>query len=113
MRLIKQSDYNVIDKSYPKCQQAIKLCGNLHLTNCIYHLNPTLFLTSSVCYAKFLGTDGGSACMAAYLVCTSIFNKIMNVVGNKNVRKHNFFYFSLRGNSMVTRITPISNHNIT
>lgn len=56
MRLIKQSDYNVIDKSYPKCQQAIKLCG----------------------------TDGGSACMAAYLVCTSIFNKIMNVVGNKN-----------------------------
>ncbi|KAG5599169.1 hypothetical protein H5410_030539 [Solanum commersonii] len=56
MRLIKQSDYNVIDKSYPKCQQAIKLCG----------------------------TDGGSACMAAYLVCTRIFNKIMNVVGNKN-----------------------------
>lgn len=56
MRLIKQSDYNVIDKSYPKCQQAIRLCG----------------------------TDDGSACMAAYLVCTSIFNKIMNVVGNKN-----------------------------
>ncbi|CAN4101559.1 unnamed protein product [Withania somnifera] len=56
MRLIKQSDYNAIDKSYPKCQQAIRLCG----------------------------TDGGSACMAAYLVCTSIFNKIVNTVGNKN-----------------------------
>ncbi|KAJ8535511.1 hypothetical protein K7X08_023231 [Anisodus acutangulus] len=37
-----------------------------------------------MCMQILLGTDGGSACMAAYLVCTSIFNKIMNVVGNKN-----------------------------
>ncbi|MCD7463608.1 Protein cbp3, mitochondrial [Datura stramonium] len=56
MKLIKKSDYNAIEKTYPKCQQAIKLCGK----------------------------DGGTACMAAYLVCTSIFNKIMTVAGDKN-----------------------------
>ncbi|KAM3374212.1 serine carboxypeptidase-like [Capsicum galapagoense] len=56
MKLIKKSDYNVIEKTYPKCQQAIQLCGK----------------------------SGGVDCMAAYLVCTSIFNKIMNIAGDKN-----------------------------
>lgn len=33
--------------------------------------------------------------MAAYLVCTSIFNKIMDIAGDKNVRKRNLIFFEL------------------
>ncbi|KAM7527987.1 hypothetical protein LguiB_031397 [Lonicera macranthoides] len=56
MGLIKKSDYNRIGKVIPTCEQAIKLCG----------------------------TNGESSCMAAYLVCNTIFNKIIQVVGDKN-----------------------------
>ncbi|CAK9182814.1 unnamed protein product [Ilex paraguariensis] len=56
MGLIKQSDYNRIGKLVPRCEQAIKLCGS----------------------------DGGNSCMAAYLVCNSIFNNILSVAGDRN-----------------------------
>ncbi|KAA8550327.1 hypothetical protein F0562_002011 [Nyssa sinensis] len=56
MGLIKQTDYNRISKSIPACEQAIKLCG----------------------------TDGGNSCMSAYRVCNNIFNKIMEIAGDKN-----------------------------
>ncbi|KAA8544133.1 hypothetical protein F0562_022145 [Nyssa sinensis] len=56
MGLIKQSDHNRISKLIPPCEQAIKLCG----------------------------TEGGTSCMAAYLVCNSIFKKIMKIAGDKN-----------------------------
>ncbi|KAF9591000.1 hypothetical protein IFM89_000545 [Coptis chinensis] len=31
------------------------------------------------------GTNGRTACMASYVVCTTIFNKIMGIAGDKNV----------------------------
>ncbi|KAM0907938.1 hypothetical protein ACQ4PT_015806 [Festuca glaucescens] len=56
MNLIQKSDYERINKFIPPCEFAIKLCG----------------------------TNGKSSCMAAYMVCNSIFNSIMKLVGTKN-----------------------------
>lgn len=56
--LIKKPDYNRINKLIPACEQAIKLCG----------------------------TNGESSCLTAYTVCNNIFNNIMDLLGNKNVR---------------------------
>ncbi|OVA06947.1 Peptidase S10 [Macleaya cordata] len=54
--LIKESDYKSINRMLPACELAIKLCG----------------------------TGGEVACMASYVVCTSIFNKIMGHAGDRN-----------------------------
>ncbi|XP_043704714.1 serine carboxypeptidase-like [Telopea speciosissima] len=54
--IIKESDYNSINKLLPACETAIKFCG----------------------------TDGKIACMASYYICTNIFNKIMAIAGNIN-----------------------------
>ncbi|KAJ3693898.1 hypothetical protein LUZ60_009378 [Juncus effusus] len=56
MQLIEKSDYDRINKLYPECQLATKLCG----------------------------TSGKITCTAAYMICNSIFNSIMKVMGNKN-----------------------------
>ncbi|GMG98776.1 hypothetical protein Nepgr_000616 [Nepenthes gracilis] len=54
--LISASDYKSINQMVPPCQEAIKLCG----------------------------TDGDQACLSAYIVCTNIFNKIMDIAGQTN-----------------------------
>lgn len=36
------------------------------------------------------GTMGTTACMASYLVCNTIFNSIMRIAGETNVRKDAF-----------------------
>nr|GMD12550.1 serine carboxypeptidase-like [Ipomoea batatas] len=54
--LISKSDHGTINKSVPKCKQAIQLCG----------------------------TEGGNTCLAAYYTCTNIFNKILEIAGNIN-----------------------------
>uniref|UniRef100_A0A453MUF5 Carboxypeptidase n=1 Tax=Aegilops tauschii subsp. strangulata TaxID=200361 RepID=A0A453MUF5_AEGTS len=56
MNLIQKADYDRINKFIPPCEFAIKLCG----------------------------TDGKASCMAAYMVCNTIFNSIMKLVGTKN-----------------------------
>uniref|UniRef100_A0A0A9B374 Carboxypeptidase n=1 Tax=Arundo donax TaxID=35708 RepID=A0A0A9B374_ARUDO len=56
MNLIEKSDYERINNFIPPCEFAIKMCG----------------------------TNGKASCMAAYMVCNSIFNSIMNLVGTKN-----------------------------
>jgi serine carboxypeptidase-like clade 4 len=56
MGLIKEDDYNRINKIYPACELSIKLCG----------------------------TKGTVSCFASYLVCTSIFNSIMALARNIN-----------------------------
>ncbi|PKU80225.1 serine carboxypeptidase-like [Dendrobium catenatum] len=56
MGIIKESDYKRINKVYPACELAIKLCGS----------------------------SGKAACLASYLVCNSIFNSIMEIAGNTN-----------------------------
>ncbi|XP_020092033.1 serine carboxypeptidase-like [Ananas comosus] len=56
MNLIQQSDYKRINKLYPACELAIKLCG----------------------------TSGTTSCLESYMVCSSIFNSIMNLVGDTN-----------------------------
>ncbi|XP_077221714.1 serine carboxypeptidase-like [Tasmannia lanceolata] len=55
MGIIEKSDYKKINKFYPACELAIKLCG-----------------TSK------------AACMASYVVCNSIFNSIMGIIGKIN-----------------------------
>ncbi|XP_051134283.1 serine carboxypeptidase-like [Andrographis paniculata] len=56
MKLITKSDYNSINKTVSDCEQAIKLCG----------------------------ADGGSSCVAAYMVCNTIFNRIVALAGGVN-----------------------------
>ncbi|KAF5180328.1 Serine carboxypeptidase-like [Thalictrum thalictroides] len=56
MGVIAESDHKSINKMLPVCELAIKLCG----------------------------TDGKAACMASYVVCNTIFNKIMRLAGDKN-----------------------------
>ncbi|KAK1409627.1 hypothetical protein QVD17_36155 [Tagetes erecta] len=56
MELIKESDYKNINKRLPECETAIKLCG----------------------------TDGTTACMAAYMACNTIFSSIKAIAGNIN-----------------------------
>ncbi|XP_021295806.1 serine carboxypeptidase-like [Herrania umbratica] len=56
MGLIKNSDYNRINKLVPVCEMAIKLCG----------------------------TDGTISCMASYFVCNAIFSGIMALAGDTN-----------------------------
>ncbi|PIA29125.1 hypothetical protein AQUCO_06200013v1 [Aquilegia coerulea] len=55
MGVIEESDHKNINKMLPACELAIKLC-----------------------------TDGKAACMASYVVCNTIFNKIMRLAGDKN-----------------------------
>ncbi|KAL0390563.1 UNVERIFIED_CONTAM: Serine carboxypeptidase 3 [Sesamum calycinum] len=56
MKLITKSDYNSMKMSVSRCQQAIKLCG----------------------------ANGGSSCVAAYMVCNAVFNNIVRISGGKN-----------------------------
>lgn len=56
MGIIKESDYKRINKIYPACELAIKLCG----------------------------TSGTVSCLASYLVCNTIFSSIMRIAGNAN-----------------------------
>ncbi|KAK8965744.1 Serine carboxypeptidase 3 [Platanthera guangdongensis] len=56
MGIIAESDYKRINRVYPACEKAIKLCGS----------------------------SGKAACMASYLVCNTIFNSILNTAGNIN-----------------------------
>ncbi|KAK6138113.1 hypothetical protein DH2020_028153 [Rehmannia glutinosa] len=56
MKLITQSDYNSMRILVSQCQQAVKLCG----------------------------AKGGPSCVAAYMVCNNIFNKIVRISGGKN-----------------------------
>ncbi|WOL09852.1 hypothetical protein Cni_G18605 [Canna indica] len=56
MGIIKESDYKRINKIYPTCELAIKLCG----------------------------TSGTVSCLASYLVCNTIFSSIMKIAGNIN-----------------------------
>ncbi|GMH13304.1 hypothetical protein Nepgr_015145 [Nepenthes gracilis] len=56
MGLIKKPAYDSINKIVPVCETAVKLCG----------------------------TDGTVSCMAAYLVCGTIFSSIMALAGDTN-----------------------------
>ncbi|KAI4302316.1 hypothetical protein MLD38_038077 [Melastoma candidum] len=56
MGLIKQAQYEKINKIVPVCETAIKLCG----------------------------TDGTISCMASYFVCNTIFSSIMALTGDTN-----------------------------
>lgn len=56
MKLIKQADYNRINKLIPACEQAIKTCG----------------------------VEGGDSCLSSYSVCTNIFDHIMDVIDGTN-----------------------------
>ncbi|KAF8397747.1 hypothetical protein HHK36_016669 [Tetracentron sinense] len=56
MGIIEDADYKRINKVLPVCEMAIKLCG----------------------------TDGTASCMASYVVCNTIFNKIMGLAGDTN-----------------------------
>ncbi|KAL8166587.1 hypothetical protein V2J09_008086 [Rumex salicifolius] len=56
MGLIKESEYNRINKIVPVCEMGIKLCG----------------------------TDGTLSCIASYFVCNTIFSSIMALAGNTN-----------------------------
>ncbi|XP_010243256.1 PREDICTED: serine carboxypeptidase-like [Nelumbo nucifera] len=56
MGIIKEADYKNINKMLPACELAIKLCG----------------------------TNGKISCMASYLVCNTIFSKIMGLAGDTN-----------------------------
>nr|GEW44772.1 serine carboxypeptidase-like [Tanacetum cinerariifolium] len=56
MGLIKESQYKRINLIVPLCEAAIKLCG----------------------------TDGTVSCMAAYVVCNTIFSSILSIAGNIN-----------------------------
>ncbi|KAL0320202.1 UNVERIFIED_CONTAM: Serine carboxypeptidase-like 49 [Sesamum radiatum] len=56
MGLLKQSEHDRINKVLPLCEAAIKLCG----------------------------TDGTVSCVAAYLVCNTIFNSIIARAGDVN-----------------------------
>ncbi|KAL5709893.1 Protein cbp3 [Ranunculus cassubicifolius] len=56
MGIIKESQYKSINKMLPACELAIKLCG----------------------------TNGKITCLAAYLVCDTIFSRIMAIAGNIN-----------------------------
>ncbi|XP_074587544.1 serine carboxypeptidase-like [Curcuma longa] len=56
MGIIKESDYKRINKIYPACKLAIKLCG----------------------------TSGTVSCLASYLVCNTIFSSILALAGNAN-----------------------------
>ncbi|XP_059314690.1 serine carboxypeptidase-like [Lycium ferocissimum] len=56
MKLIDQTDYDEINKLYPKCQQDIQLCGK--------------------------GRE--DACLAGFSDCTSIFNNILAIAGDIN-----------------------------
>ncbi|URD99586.1 serine carboxypeptidase-like [Musa troglodytarum] len=54
--LIQKHDYERINKIYPACELAIKLCG----------------------------TSGNTSCLVSYMVCNSIFNSIMEIIGKTN-----------------------------
>lgn len=54
--IIKEAEYNRINKVLPACELAIKLCG----------------------------TDGTISCVASYFVCNTIFSSIMALAGNIN-----------------------------
>ncbi|KAL5763956.1 hypothetical protein ACOSQ2_016550 [Xanthoceras sorbifolium] len=56
MKLIKQSDYDSIQRVIPACEQAIKTCES----------------------------DGGEACVDSYSVCNNVFNRIMRIAGDIN-----------------------------
>ncbi|KAF8403124.1 hypothetical protein HHK36_011218 [Tetracentron sinense] len=56
MGIITESQYKRVNKLLPACELAIKLCG----------------------------TDGTVSCMASYVVCNSIFNKIIRIAGDIN-----------------------------
>ncbi|XP_057953064.1 serine carboxypeptidase-like [Malania oleifera] len=56
MGLINETDYRNINKGIPACEDAIKLCG----------------------------TDGESTCIQSYVVCTNIFNQIMELIPDAN-----------------------------
>ncbi|KAG8380547.1 hypothetical protein BUALT_Bualt06G0027000 [Buddleja alternifolia] len=56
MGILKQSEHDRINKVLPLCETAIKLCG----------------------------TDGKLSCMAAYIVCSTIFNSILVHAGDIN-----------------------------
>lgn len=51
---------------------------------------------SKQCLYIFTGTltgaEGGNACVSSYIICNDIFQKIMNVAGNVNVRKRNIMH---------------------
>ncbi|KAL9261459.1 Serine carboxypeptidase-like 48-like protein [Drosera capensis] len=54
--VITETDYKSISKMVSPCQEAIRLCS----------------------------TEGDNACLSAYVVCTNIFNKIMDIAGQIN-----------------------------
>ncbi|KAM0894558.1 hypothetical protein ACQ4PT_024392 [Festuca glaucescens] len=56
MSLITESEFNKINKIVPACELAVKLCG----------------------------TTGTVSCLAAYVVCNTIFSSIRLIIGNKN-----------------------------
>eukprot|EP00262_Sarcandra_glabra_P005779 TRINITY_DN175_c1_g1_i1.p1 TRINITY_DN175_c1_g1~~TRINITY_DN175_c1_g1_i1.p1 ORF type:complete len:501 (+),score=82.01 TRINITY_DN175_c1_g1_i1:332-1834(+) len=56
MGIIQQSDYKKINKLYPACELAIKICGS----------------------------SGTTSCLASYLICNTIFNSILGIAGNTN-----------------------------
>ncbi|KAI3917138.1 hypothetical protein MKX01_003587 [Papaver californicum] len=56
MGIINESQQNSINKILPTCELAIKLCG----------------------------TDGTLACLASYLICNTVFSRILMIAGNIN-----------------------------
>ncbi|KAF9594245.1 hypothetical protein IFM89_028902 [Coptis chinensis] len=58
MKIIQESEYKSINGMVPECERTIELCAK----------------------------NGGDDCIISYDACTSIFNKILNIAGNVNVR---------------------------
>lgn len=99
MKLINQSDYTkIVTELVPSCEQAATLCGNFlyYLFSVIYFSTINiLFLLQSVSFfsclimseISTLGDDGGDSCTYAYENCNSVFNEIIGIAGDINVRK--------------------------
>lgn len=96
MGLIGKSDFDSINKLVPGCEKAIKTCGNflnIHKSSFQIYDVKRYGQVTSLCSAllwmnPLSGADGGSACVSSYIICNQIFNRIMGIVGDKNVSKN-------------------------
>lgn len=96
MKLINQSDYTkIVTELVPSCEQAATLCGNFlyYLFSVIYFSTIYILFLQSVSFfsclmreISTLGDDGGDSCTYAYENCNSVFNEIIGIAGNINVR---------------------------
>ncbi|KAE9593175.1 putative carboxypeptidase C [Lupinus albus] len=97
--LITKGDQDSINKLIPDCKRATQSCGMTHMSpflNLFIQLN-TILLLSFVLFTGNLvlylsETNGGESCEDARYACQSIFESILAITGNINVRNHNIKY---------------------